>query len=198
MAGEPGKAPGRARRRRRLVLLLGLVSTAILLGSWHGPSEAFSPGSSSASSNVAQPRASSSSLQVVPTPARIVGGTDVVQVETADFTIAGDVADLVPDAVRAIRLTLTNSHDLPLHVTRLTVSVSADSTPSGCSSASNLLVIQSNASGVDPILVPARGSVTLASAPRAPQITLLNLPNVNQDVCQNKSFVLTYTGIARW
>ena len=48
----------------------------------------------------------------------------------------------------------------------------------------------------DPITVPARGSVTLTSAPRAPKITLLNLPGVNQDVCKNKSFALTYSGSA--
>jgi len=38
--------------------------------------------------------------------------------------------------------------------------------------------------------------MTLRSAPSAPQITLLNLPGVNQDVCKNKSFALTYSGSA--
>jgi len=79
----------------------------------------------------------------------------------------------------------------------LTVSVAADSTPPGCGSASNVQLTQSNASSGDPITVPAGGTVTLSSAPRAPQITLLNLPGVNQDVCKNKSFALTYSGSAR-
>jgi hypothetical protein len=58
-------------------------------------------------------------------------------------------------------------------------------------------VTQSNASSADPIAIPANGSVTLASPPRAPQITLLNLPDVNQDACKNKIFHLTYSGSSR-
>jgi hypothetical protein len=173
------------------------VPIAILVGSWPGHSVTPSPGSS-APSGGAEAGASSSSPQVVPTASGTTSGFDVVQVEAAEFGIAGDVSNLVPGVVRAIRLTLTNPHDLPLYVTNLTVGVSADSTPSGCSSATNLVITQSSASGVDPILVPARGSVTLVSAPRAPQITLRNLPFVNQDVCQRKTFVLIYTGSARW
>jgi hypothetical protein len=106
------------------------------------------------------------------------------------------VGSLTPGVATAIQLTLTNPNDVPISVTALTVSVAADSTPPGCISASNVQLTQSNASSADPITVPARGSVTLTSAPRAPQIVLLNLPGVNQDVCKNKSFALTYSGSA--
>ena len=107
------------------------------------------------------------------------------------------MGNLMPGVATAIRLTLTNPNGVPIYVTALTVNIAADSTPPGCSSAGNVQLTQSNASSADPITVPARGSVTLTSAPRAPQITLLNLPGVNQDVCKNKSFALTYSGSAR-
>jgi hypothetical protein len=115
-----------------------------------------------------------------------------------DFGISGDgAANLRPGVTTAIPLTLTNPNGVPIYVTALTVSIAADSTPPGCSSASNVEITQSNASGAAPITVPARSSVTLTSAPRAPRIMLLNLPGVNQDVCKNRSFVLTYRGSAR-
>jgi hypothetical protein len=107
------------------------------------------------------------------------------------------VGDLTPGVATAIRLTLTNPNGVPIYVTSLTVTIAADSTPPGCISASNVQLSQSNASSADPIAIPAEGSVTLTSAPRAPQIMLVNLPGVNQDVCKNKSFALTYSGSAR-
>jgi hypothetical protein len=121
----------------------------------------------------------------------------VVQVGEAGFTITGNVGNLMLGVATPLRLTLTNPNDVPIYVTALTVSIAADSTPPGCISASNLQVIQSNVSSADPVTVPARGSVTLTSPPRAPQITLVNLPGVNQDVCKRKSFALTYSGSAR-
>jgi hypothetical protein len=113
----------------------------------------------------------------------------------ADFTISGAVGGLEPGLTLPVRLTLTNPHAFKIYVTRLTLSMSADSTPSGCSRDTNFTVTQSNASSTDPIAVPAKGTVTLTSAPRSPQITFLNLPT-NQDVCKGKSFVLTFSGIA--
>ena len=68
-----------------------------------------------------------------------------------------------------------------------TVTVSPDSTPPGCASEGNLQVTQSNASSADPIAIPANGSVTLASPPRAPQITLLNLPDVTRTPARTRS-----------
>jgi len=47
-------------------------------------------------------------------------------------------------------------------------------------------VTQSNVSAANPIAVPAKGSMTLRSAPSAPQITLLNLPGVNQGRVQEQ------------
>jgi hypothetical protein len=73
--------------------------------------------------------------------------------------------------------------------------MSADSTPSGCSRAENFTVTQSDATSSDPIAIPAKGSVTLTSAPRAPQISFLNL-STSQDVCKGKSFALTFSGSA--
>ena len=114
----------------------------------------------------------------------------------ADFTITGSVSGLALGQTKPIKLTLTNPHSVSIFVTGLTVTPSADSTPPGCRSAGNLLITPSNASSASSITVPAKSSVTLTSAPRAPQITFLNRSDVNQDVCKNKSFTLTYSGSA--
>ena len=114
----------------------------------------------------------------------------------ADFTISGGVGGLEPGLTLPIELTLTNPNNTKIYVTRLTVSMSADSTPAGCDRDTNFdPIIQSDASSTDPIAVPAKGKVTLTSAPRAPQVTLRNLPTL-QDVCKGKNFVLTFSGSA--
>ena len=112
----------------------------------------------------------------------------------ADFTITGGVSGLEPGLTLPITLTLSNPNSVRIYVTRLLVSVSANSTRLGCDK-SNLEITQSDASSPDPITVPAKGKVTLTGAPLAPQITFLNLP-VNQDVCRNASFALTFSGSA--
>jgi hypothetical protein len=113
----------------------------------------------------------------------------------ADFSISGGVSGLEPGMTSPVTLTLTNPHSTKIYVTHLTISMSADSTPSGCSRDTNFTITQSSASSTNPIAVPAKGNVTLTSAPRAPQITFLNLPT-NQDACQHVSFALTFSGIA--
>ncbi|MGD0274208.1 MAG: hypothetical protein ABSB96_10830 [Gaiellaceae bacterium] len=113
----------------------------------------------------------------------------------ADFTIVGGVNGLQPGLAKPIKLTLTNPNGDQIFVTRLTVTISAESTPPGCSSANNIQITQSDASADRPIAVPGNGSVTLTSAPRAPQIEFLDQP-WNQDACKNASFILTYTGSA--
>jgi len=123
-------------------------------------------------------------------------GNSVAQVSGNNFKITGGVANLTMERTKVIRLTLSNPDGDPIYVTALTVNASTDSTPSGCRSRTNLDITQSNASSADPIAIPAKGKVTLASAPRAPQVTLLDLPGVNQDACKNASFALTYSGSA--
>jgi cytoskeletal protein RodZ len=218
--GAPrGREPKKDRRRRWLLLLLLLLIPFALGGltvEWlHGGSNAsvqgtpsVSPDKSSAPSASGNPSASAtpaaSATQAVggveatpiPGPSALGSGEDVAQVGGAGFNITGGVGNLMPGVSTAIRLTLTNPNGVPIYVTALTVTIAADSTPAGCSSANNVQLTQSNASSADPITVPARGSVTLTSAPRAPKMTLLNLPGVNQDVCKNKSFALTYSGSA--
>jgi len=123
-------------------------------------------------------------------------GNSVAQVSGNNFKITGGVANLTMERTKVIRLTLSNPNGDPIYVTALTVNASTDSTPSGCRSRTNLDITQSNASSANPIAIPAKGKVTLTSAPRAPQVTLLDLPGVNQDACKNASFALTYSGSA--
>jgi hypothetical protein len=112
------------------------------------------------------------------------------------FHVSGDASGLAPGASTVIALTLRNPNSVRIRVTRVTVAVSADSTPSGCSSATNLVLQQ--ATGISPgspVTIPARGSVTLNTFPRAPRIGFRDLAT-NQDSCRGTSFRLTYTGSA--
>ena len=76
------------------------------------------------------------------------------------------------------------------------MAVSKDGDPVDCTSRDNIRITQSNASGADPIIIPAGGRMTLTSAPRAPQITLINRSDANQDACKSKVFSLVYSGSA--
>lgn len=213
MGEQRGRDPRKDRRRRGLLLLLLLLIPFALGGltvEWlHGGSTASvqstpslsldkSPAPSASGTQAASntPAVGGVESAPIPRPSALGSGEDVAQVGGAGFNITGGVGNLMPGVDTAIRLTLTNPNGVPIYVTALTVTIAADSTPAGCSSANNVQLTQSNASSADPITVPARGSVTLSSAPRAPKITLLNLPGVNQDVCKNKSFALTYSGRA--
>ena len=214
MIGEQrGREPKKDRRRRGLLLLLLLLIPFALGGltvEWlHGGTTgsvqgtpSVSPDKSLAPSASGTPAASGTQAvggveaTPIPGPTAVGSGEDVAQAGGAGFNITGGVGNLMPGLTTAIPLTLANPNGVPIFVTALTVAIAADSTPAGCSSANNVQLTQSNASSADPITVPARGSVTLTSAPRAPKITLLNLTGVNQDVCKNKSFALTYSGSA--
>jgi len=112
------------------------------------------------------------------------------------FRISGDVRGLAPGATSVIALTLTNPNPVRIRVTRVTVVVSSDSSPSGCSSAKNLVLHQ--ATGITPtapVVIPASGSVILTTFPRAPRIGFRDL-ETSQEACKGKSFRLTYTGSA--
>ena len=113
----------------------------------------------------------------------------------ADFTISGGVTGLEPGLTLPVTLTLTNPNGSKIYVTHLALSMAADSTPSGCYRDTNFIIIQSAVASNDPITIPAKSSVTLTSAPYAPQITFLNL-STNQDVCRSTSLALTYSGSA--
>jgi hypothetical protein len=112
------------------------------------------------------------------------------------FRVFGSVRGLVPGAAKVIALTLTNPSSIPIQVTSVRVSVSADGTPAGCSSDANLVLQQ--AVGIttgDPVAVPAHGSVMLDAYPRAPRIAVRGV-RANQDSCKGTTFGLTYTGSA--
>ena len=112
------------------------------------------------------------------------------------FRISGDVRGLAPGATSVIALTLANPNSVRIRVTRVTVAVSADSSPPGCSSAKNLVLHQATGIGpAAPVVIPARGSVTLTTFPRAPRIGFRNL-QTSQEACNGKAFRLTYTGSA--
>ena len=206
--GEPnGRDRNKDRKRRALLLpllllipfALGGLSVSLL----RGESRAVLQGTPSAppATPAVQTAAGTQIVQGVlvqatPSPTVPGGGGDAAQVGGSAFTITGGAGNLMLGVSTPIQLTLTNPNGVPILVTSLTVAIAADSAPPGCITASNVRLTQSNVSAPNPIAVPAKGSMTLRSAPSAPQITLLNLPGVNQDVCKNKSFALTYSGSA--
>ncbi len=208
MMGEPnGRDRNKDRKRRALLLpllllipfALGGLSVSLL----RGESRAVLQGTPSAppATPAVQTAAGTQIVQGVlvqatPSPTVPGGGGDAAQVGGSAFTITGGAGNLMLGVSTPIQLTLTNPNGVPILVTSLTVAIAADSAPPGCITASNVRLTQSNVSAANPIAVPAKGSMTLRSAPSAPQITLLNLPGVNQDVCKNKSFALTYSGSA--
>jgi hypothetical protein len=161
-------------------------------------------GSSSDSSASGEPTASPTAK---PSGTESVGGVEGTPspspnpsmnliVSAVEFGIAGNITNLVPGAEQTIRLTISNPNVMTIYVTALRVILPTDSTPAGCTTATNIELVQSNATAANPIVVAAGASVVLTSAPRAPVITLLNLPDVNQDVCKGKTFRLTFWGSA--
>ena len=111
------------------------------------------------------------------------------------FSISGNPnGSLSPGVTRSIPLVLSNPNNATIYVTALIVSVSTS--PSGCSSAANISLGQSNVSTTAPVQIPGRGSVTLPSGGvSAPTIKLLNLAT-NQDACKRGAFGLSYAGSA--
>ncbi len=119
--------------------------------------------------------------------------------EPKDFSITpqlGGLGALYPGApAQALPLTITNPNSVPILITSLQVSATAD--PPGCGSAENLVLGESSASSAAPIKVPANGAVSLpAPGASAPSIQLRDLP-VSQDACQRAQFPLAFSGTAR-
>jgi hypothetical protein len=113
------------------------------------------------------------------------------------FQISGSVGALSLGVWKPIPLTISNPNSVTIYVNALNVGISADSTPSGCPSSTNVELQQSNVSTTLTLAVPPNGSVTLPTQTVvAPQIRLKDLPTVNQDVCKGKSFTLSYSGTA--
>ncbi|MCU1588667.1 MAG: putative internalin [Frankiales bacterium] len=112
------------------------------------------------------------------------------------FVISGGVSDLVLGVWQVLPLHIPNPNSVPMYVTALTVTVSADSSPAGCLSGANIELQQSDISATHRVTVPANGSVDLpAQGVSAPQIRLQDLPT-KQDFCKSRSFALTYTATA--
>ncbi len=95
----------------------------------------------------------------------------------------------------ALPLAVTNPNPAPIFVTSLRATATTD--PLGCTSAENLAIYRSSASGSEPLEVPAGGSVSLPAQGVSPPAIQLRDLAVNQDACQNAQFSLAFTGKAR-
>jgi hypothetical protein len=113
------------------------------------------------------------------------------------FTVSGNLAGLLaPGLSGALNLTVSNPNSDPILVTQLTVTVASGSTKPGCDGPTNLQIVQSNASAVNPLAIPAHGSAAVPSgAVSAPQVQMKNLP-VSQDACKGATFTFAYGGSA--
>ena len=113
------------------------------------------------------------------------------------FAVTGDVSDLAPGLWREVPVQVSNPNGVPIRLTGLTLTVGPDSTPGGCLTATNLEVRQPVFRVGRVLSVSPRAAVTLpAQGVSAAEIRLRNLPNVNQDVCKNKAFTLTWSAAA--
>jgi len=113
------------------------------------------------------------------------------------FQITGSVSALQIGIWQSIAVRVTNPNPVAIYVASLQVTAAPDSTPSGCGTAANLELEQSNISAANTLIVPHNGSLVLpAQGVTAPRIRLKDLPTVNQDVCKGKSFTLSYSGTA--
>lgn len=115
---------------------------------------------------------------------------------SASFSISsGPIGPLYPGAAPlTIPITLTNPNSAPIRVSRISVTITGS--PPGCDGATNLSLVQSNASSAAEVVVPAGGSVTLpAQGVAPPTIALIDLP-LNQDACRNGEFSLQFSGSA--
>jgi hypothetical protein len=110
------------------------------------------------------------------------------------FTVGGDVPGaLYPGAApQAIPVTLTNPNTVAIYVTSLTVTV--QSSASGCDANTNFVLTQSSISSTQPVQVPADGTLTLTGAD-APSIQMLDT-NTDQDACRGVHLTLSYSGSA--
>jgi hypothetical protein len=120
------------------------------------------------------------------------------RVETKPFSVVPELSGLealYPGAAPiALPLRVANPNAVPIVVTALRVAVARD--PAACDSATNLELGQSDVSSRTPLRVPAGKTVRVPSqGVLAPTIRLRDLP-VNQDVCQNVSFPLAFSGTA--
>jgi len=125
------------------------------------------------------------------------GGSTVPVAQQETFAISGAAeGPLYPGAAsRRIPLTLTNPNPVTIYVTGL--AVGATSEAAFCPIEENVLLTQSDASPLTPVVVAAGASVTLpAQGITAPTIQLIDLQAVNQDACKGATFVLRYSGSA--
>lgn len=113
------------------------------------------------------------------------------------FQITGSVSGMVLGVWQPIAVTITNPNGVLIYVSALNVAIAANSTSGNCPTATNVALSQSNVSASLTVAVPAKGRVVLpAGTVTAPQIRLIDLPTVNQDVCKGANFALTYSGTA--
>lgn len=113
------------------------------------------------------------------------------------FSVAGDLAGLVPGVWREVPVRVTNPSVVPIRVTGVTLAIGPDSTPPGCLTATNLEVRQPVFTAGRSLALPPRATVTLpAAGVSTAVIRLRDLPGVNQDVCKNRSFTLLWSGTA--
>lgn len=210
--GQPKTARGRAvkwcqgtvtSQRPALSTTGHKFAVRAVLGAVVGPARTYSWTilGSQAPSQSAPPGAPASTPAPNPTsppaPSPPSGSGNAPAGQPANFTITGSPEGLMfPGApARRIPLALGNPNTAPIYVTSLTVSAASENPD--CPVEENLLITQSDASSLLPVLVPAGGSVTLpAQGVTAPTVQLIDLKAINQDGCKGTVFLLRYTGSA--
>jgi hypothetical protein len=113
-----------------------------------------------------------------------------------DLTISGNAAGkLYPGgSARPLAVTFVNPNSADVVATSLTVTLAPGTLPPGCSAA-DFVLTQSNVSTVNPVTIPANGSVTLPDSTHAPGVnppTIQMLDHGNQGACAGATFTFNY------
>jgi hypothetical protein len=111
------------------------------------------------------------------------------------FVVHGSVTNLLIGVEQSVPVTIDNPNDSPIHVSGLTVALSANA-GSGTCTASNFQTTNWTAATIAAeLLVPANATNFTVPAADQPKVKLNNLAG-NQDPCKSKTFTLTFGGSA--
>jgi hypothetical protein len=119
-----------------------------------------------------------------------------------DFPVSGSISGFYPGRSQRLDLSIGNPNNFDLRVLSVGITVQdaterPDGSASACIGSQNLVVTQALQVSPTPVVIPRNTTRTLSQLgiPEA-QWPLLTMPNleVNQDVCKNTVFTLTYSG----
>jgi hypothetical protein len=117
-------------------------------------------------------------------------------INSANFTISGNVPALYPGTSQKVNLVFTNPNPSPITVATGAVTTTISTTQAGCSASANFAVTQGLTASVT---VPASSTKSLSDLGIAqanwPVVAMVET-HTNQDACEGAPLTFTYSGSA--